>query len=268
MRILPNNQITCIIPTFKNTKGLIKLILYLRNLPCQIIVIDNQPTREKKRFFKKNNIQLYLPQTRNLGFSASINKGALSAKSNWLVILNDDIETTDKAVFQKLVHYAKEHNLSATAPILVKPNGQIENRGYRVLPIGRIELLSDPQTPSARRHIDGLTAACLLIKKSTFDALGGFDERFFAYLEDVDLFLRIKKRGDKFGICDDIQVIHHHMSTSSGMNNFKQKQDFKNWIRLIMKHWDRKTLIAYFPLIILERLRNISGIIKKTFIIV
>lgn len=267
MPTLSKYSITCIIPTLNNAKGLMKLMLFLRNLPFEIIVVDNQPTVEKKRFFKKNNMLLYLPQTRNLGFSASINKGALSAKSDWLAILNDDIDIIDRAVFQRLMRYARKHDLSAVAPLLIKPTGEIENRGYRILPQGKVELITNSPSLKINQQIDGLTAACLLIKKSAFDALGGFDERFFAYLEDVDLFLRLKKRGDKFGICDDISVIHHHMSTSSRMGNFKQKQDFKNWIRLIMKHWDRKTLITYLPLIILERLRNVSGIIKKTLIL-
>ncbi|HLD26637.1 MAG TPA: glycosyltransferase family 2 protein [Patescibacteria group bacterium] len=265
MHKVPNSQITCIIPTFTNTKGLITLVSFLRKIDCYIVIIDNDSTQEKKDFFKPlENHVAYLPQKENKGFSASINKGTEYAQNEWLAILNDDIEINDQALFNKLINYAQKNNLCATTPVLVKPNGKVENYGYQVLPWGKIKLIThyDPLHTNSD-YLDGLTAACLLIKTEIFKKIGGFDERFFAYLEDVDLFLRLKKKGKKFGVCGTISVVHNHMTTSIHMGNFKQKQDFKNWIRIIIKHWDRKTVVKNFPSIFIERLRNISGIIKQ-----
>lgn len=249
--------LSCIIPTFTNTTGLKKLVLFLKKLGYPLIVVDNHPTAEKKLLFSNHDI--YLPQRQNLGFSMSINRAVPLSKTDWIAILNDDIEITDNHLFEKLLACALKNRYIAAAPLLKNPSGGIENAGYRVLPIGRVKLVN-----ANEQTIDGLTAACLIIKKTTFDKIGGFDERFFAYLEDVDLFLRLKKQGQRFGVCGQTEVIHNHMTTSSKMGNFKQKQDLKNWLLLIIKHWDKKTLFSYFPQIIIERFRNLSGLIKAT----
>lgn len=172
-----------------------------------------------------------MPQKKNLGFAAAVNLAAKKARTPWLVILNDDLQIKDPKTFSKMLKFAKKHNLSAVSPVLKTPKGEIENMGYRVLPFGKVELVKEIEG-----NIDGLSATCLLIKRQVFEKAGGFDKRFFAYLEDVDLFLRLKKRGEKFGICPDTEIIHYHMTTSSNMGVFKQKQDFKNWILLISKN--------------------------------
>jgi GT2 family glycosyltransferase len=94
-----------------------------------------------------------------------------------------------------------------------------------------------------------------------FEKLGKFDEKFFAYLEDVDFFLRFKKAGFKFGIAD-VEVLHKHMTTTRTMGNFKAHQDMINWWRLYFKHPEKFRLDLSF---IVERLRNVSGYLKATF---
>lgn len=248
-----------VIPTYTNISGLRKLILTLSSMGIPSIIVDNQPTQEKKDMAKKYSA-LYLPQHTNRGFGMACNRGVKQANSQWIAILNDDIEIQNKRLFERLLEYAQENNFIAVSPVLKKPNGNIENLGYKVLPIGRVELI----TNVTRGELDGLTAACLLIKKAAFLLVGGFDERFFAYLEDVDLFLKLKKRGKKFGICLEEEVIHNHMTTSSKMGNFKEMQDVKNWYLVIFNNWNAKTIIKHFPSILLERIRNLSGLVKKT----
>ena len=111
--------------------------------------------------------------------------------------------------------------------------------------------------------IDGLTAACLLVKTSVFKKLKGFDEKFFAYLEDVDFFLRLASlaQDKSFGIAYNIEVLHNHMATTKTMGNFKARKDMVNWWRLYFKHKDKFRFNFAF---IVERLRNISGYIKAS----
>jgi len=275
-----------IIPTFTNTTGLLVLLSQLSDYEGQVIVVDNKPSDEKNKGIlgldsrlRGNDKVLYLPQTKNLGFAKGVNTGAKHATGEWLAILNDDIVLPSSNTLLQLISYADKKKWDAVSPVLKKPDGKIENYGYTVLPIGKVELNvknyrldsrlrgNDAKGRSGQaldsRYLDGITAACLLIKKSVFDEMKGFDESFFAYLEDVDLFLRIKKAGYSFGICPDIAVIHNHMSTSSKMGWFKEKQDFINWFRVIGKNWGIKKIILYFPGIVLERLRNMSGLMKK-----
>lgn len=268
------NTLSIIIPTLSNTKGLKKLLLYLNRFPYQIIVVDNQPNEEKKQWIKKlkNDHLVYLPQPKNQGFAKAINLGVEKARGEWLLFLNDDIQFQVKKLklkiqnfenpFLELIRFAKKNNLIAVSPILINPDGSIENFGYQVLPYGKINLVKQLEDLNVE-GLDGLTAACLLMKKSIFKKLGGFDERFFAYLEDVDIFLTLKEKGYRFGLHQDFFVLHEHMKTGKTLGWFKNWLDFKNWILLIIKHpkkfkWNHQLFI--------ERLKNLWGIIKTVFI--
>ena len=148
--------------------------------------------KKKKLFLKKYQGKLkknfiYLPQKKNLGFASSINLGAKYAKGDWLLVLNDDIEfevkniKNPKDILEKLIAYGEKNSLDALTPILINPDGSYENLGYRVLPYGKVKLIKNL---NEKLDFDGITAACLLVKKEIFNKLTGFDESFFAYLED------------------------------------------------------------------------------------
>ncbi len=260
-------SLSIIIPTLNNVKGLKNLLTYFKDKPYKVVVIDNKPTNEKKQlieFFGSRVNELtslnYLSQKRNLGFAGSINLGAKFVKTKWLLILNDDIEFENDQLINQLYTYAENKKFDALSPILVNLNGEVENLGYKILSYGKVNLVKE-LTGSRVNELDGLTAACLLVKTSVFKRLKGFDESFFAYLEDVDFFLRFKKAGYRMAIYEDIKVFHNHMTTSKTMGNFKARQDMINWWRLYFKHRDRfKFDIAF----VVERLRNFSGYVRAT----
>ena len=281
----PPKIIQAIIPTFSHDTGLEKILQDLKSqiLPSEysleITVMDNQPRDQKKILCQNlamNDQHLaidYQPQKENLGFAKAINRAVLP-QAKWLWILNDDIEIESSHFLEKMLAKADQEKWSAITPLLVNPTKKIENIGYFVLPRGKVELNFDEkiyqsQSESrdifARDSLAGLTAACLLIKKSAFEQVGGFDESFFAYLEDVDLFLRLKKAGFAFGVDTSVQVIHQHQTTSHKMGNFKQKQDWKNWQKVVAKNWSEEMKRRYFWQILVERGRNLSGVIKSSW---
>ena len=237
-------KLTVIIPTLSNVNGLKYLLNYFRDKPYELIVIDN-----KKK---------------NFGFAGGVNKGARNVKTKWMLVLNDDVEFSKNKkqdTIQRLMNFAEEKKLDAVTPVLRNPDGGIENLGYNLLPIGKIVLVKEFSIFNFQfSKIDGITAACLLIKTSVFKKLEGFDDSFFAYLEDVDFFLRFKKAGYKMGIAD-VEVLHNHMITAKTMGNFKARQDMFNWWRLYFKHPNKFELNLAF---IIERLRNFSGFIKAS----
>lgn len=236
------NKVSVVIPTINNVSGMEYLLNYFKDKPYKIIVIDNKKI--------------------NLGFAGGVNKGAKLVTSDWLLVLNDDVEFEGDPI-KELIIEAEKNKLDALSPILVNPNGEVENYGYKLLPIGRIKLVNPTSLKLlGASELDGLTAACLLIKTEVFKKLGGFDESFFAYLEDVDFFLRFKKAGYKMAMSKNIKVLHNHMTTSKTMGNFKSRQDMVNWWRLYFKHREKFNFNFQY---ILERLRNISGYFEATF---
>jgi len=259
-------MLSAIIPTYTNDYGLFKLISQLKKIKdIEILIVDNKPNDEKRKKLKNFT---YLPQQKNLGFTKAVNLASKKAKGEWLLILNDDIEEVTENLINKMLTFAKKNHFDAVCPVLKKKTGEVENYGYKVLPNGRVQLITSKPVTSNHQlvtsnKIDGLTAACLFIKKQVFEKIGGFDESFFAYLEDVDLFLRLKKKGFRFALNPNVFVIHNHLTTSSKMGFFKEKQDFVNWIRVIIKNWGIKKIILHLPGILIERGRNLSGLIKK-----
>ncbi|MEK7633698.1 MAG: glycosyltransferase [Patescibacteria group bacterium] len=248
-------NLSVIIPTLNNVKGLKYLLNYFKDKPYKIVVVDN-----KKK---------------NLGFAGGVNKGAKKIRTKWMLILNDDIEFYEDVSINRLIEFAEEKKLDAVSPILVNPNGEVENYGYKVLPYGKIKLVKSVGSVESA-NLNGLTAACLLVKTKVFRKLKGFDKSFFAYLEDVDFFLRLSAsrriaqdksfdsahQNKSFGIAYDVKVLHNHMMTTRTMGNFKARQDMINWWRLYFKHKDRFKFNFQF---IAERLKNISGFLKVTF---
>lgn len=259
------DNLTVIIPTLSNDVGLYYLLKKLGNY--HLIVIDNLPSNEKMNACSAHSNCRYMPQQKNQGFARAINLAFGFVQTDWICILNDDIEFIGAPPLSRLISVARKNQWSAISPILAKKNKEIENLGYQVLPTGKTKLIYPKDVGSSPNQtvLDGLTAASLLIESATFRAVGGFDNRFFAYLEDVDLFLRLKTKGFHFGVDTSSTVIHNHMTTSSKMNNFKARMDLRNWCYLILNNWGISLLIRHFLGIIIERLRNLSGYLKVTF---
>lgn len=254
--------ISFVIPTYTNDKGLFNLVKSIKKTGSKIIIVDNLPTLRKKEL-TNDELITYLPQDKNIGFSRAVNRGVKEIKTPYFVILNDDIEIKNAKVFIELLNFATKNNLKAVSPILKTVLGNIENIGYHILPEGKIELIKNLKTYQnylRENKLDGLTAACLLFEIKSFKAVGEFDESLFAYLEDVELFIRMKIRGLKFAVNTLLEVTHQHQTTSEKMGNFKEKQDLKNWIKIIVKHpkiFPKNNLKLY-----VERLKNLSGYLK------
>ena len=265
------HNISFVIPTLNNTDGLKDLLMDLSKIysGMHVVIVNNR----KSSLHDSVDIAAYklqivvLDQGRNTGFAKACNDGAKTSRELWdsqyLIFLNDDIRFTTEWL-SDCIDSLKNKKWFATTPVLKKPDGTVENMGYKVLPQGKIELKFQA-IGSMLQGIDGLTAAALVINSRDFFLMKGFDERFFAYLEDVDLFLRAKKNGKKFGTTTDAFVIHQGQGTSSSMKVMKAWLDVKNWYLLIYKHWKREDYLKHGVDIATERLRNISGLLKSFF---
>lgn len=256
-----------IIPTLSNRDGLAQVLEDINlHYPVAHVIIVNNGSAPIDTPQATESLQIItLDQHRNTGFAKACNDGAQIARDHFgaehLVFLNDDVRFSSGWVDEciKMMHAKKWF---ATTPLLKKPDGTLENIGYNVLPQGKVELKFLTQG-TRLQDLDGLTAAALVMITDDFFSLKGFDERFFAYLEDVDLFMTAKEKGKKFGTTSSVSVVHHGQATSSTMSTTKAWLDTKNWYLLIAKHWSRDMITKHAGAILLERLRNISGLIKS-----
>jgi hypothetical protein len=150
-----------------------------------------------------------LEQNRNLGFGAANNLAAAAAVGESLLLLNADAWLEEGALELLAARLASHHHNGLAAPRLLYPDGRLQfawspERGV----VGEaLQQLRNPHESSSWAHgrlarvlsrLAGrrwYTAACVLVRTDAFREIGGFDERFFMYFEDVDLCVRLEAAG-------------------------------------------------------------------------
>lgn len=151
----------------------------------------------------------------NLGFGGGCNRGVRASRGEYVVLLNDDTEVED-GWLDALVDTADRHPEAGAVGSRVRdPYGKLQEAGGILWRDGSIwhvgRLVSDTTTRYRHvRRVDYCSACSLLIRRSTWDAVGGFDEKFFpGYYEDLDLCLNIAALGQSILYQPRARLMHH-----------------------------------------------------------
>jgi len=278
-----------VIPTYNGVKLLAETLPHtisaLKNFDnCEIIIVDNGSQDNTKDLIESKFPKVHvLSLDKNYGFTKAVNEAVREAKGNYIFILNNDC-IVEKDTVQLLLDFLEDHSeYVATQPVVLENVASFAGRGnigYIVdLKKGKANLVTSYKLPASmagRRvtslnednifksgKVYGLSATCLLIRKNVFLKIGMFDKTFHSYLEDVDLFIRLAKKGHLYAPCLEAVAYHKHMATSSKMGAYKKWRDFTNWIRIILKNYPWWFILQHLPSLFLERLRNFSGYLKK-----
>lgn len=208
--------VSCLNSIVKNTKG----------IKYEIVVIDNASEDGSFQELKnlRNNEQRNLKiikNKRNLGFAAGNNQGWKVAKGKYILFLNTDAEILDNTL-SEMVHWMnKNQDVGVASCMLKSKNGLIQPTGgyfptilsvfswMTIQDFPFVDKIIKPFHPlhgrsffsrgeefyKIKKELDWVTGAFLLTRLSILKEVGGWDETYFMYLEDVDLCYRIKKRG-------------------------------------------------------------------------
>ena len=201
-------------------------------------------------------------------FAAKVNLGIKQSKGKYIFLLNDDV-VLGEGYIKTLVSFIIEDSLSAVCHGLIfdKDGNDVENAGAFLEPKGKILLIknaSNLNDSKAKGLIPIYTATATLYDRNSFEKVGLFDESFGSYLEDVDWSIRAFKMGIKGAVVQDASCRHIGQATSAKMGNYKARMDAKNWWLIVTKYYYRSFWKNQWYKILLERLRNLSGLIKET----
>jgi GT2 family glycosyltransferase len=191
----------------------------------EIILVDNA-----SRDGSVERVKQLLPQVNvlllenNVGFGRANNAGARAAQGKYLLFLNSDTIIRED-MLTPLVSFLEEHESAAVVgPKLLNPDGTIQ-LSYGNEP----GILGEAQSKQCRRkleskhphvrqsieqkllrqqEVDWLTGAAMLVRRSVFDSLGGFDEDYFMYFEDADFCTRVRKAEYKVVYFPETSLIH------------------------------------------------------------
>lgn len=241
----------------------------------EIILVDNASIDDSIDIFSQLTTNLHtsiILNPKNYGFAKAINIGITKAKYDYIIVCNNDIKF-DSNWFKEITKAitTRPKYASYFGLVLNKDGSLIESTGLKYYWRGKAKNIGNglPYTKELKNQstsipIWGASASLVVYKKNIIQRLGGFDENFFAYEEDVDLAFRLNKFGYKTLFIPKAISYHLGGATSGKMGNFRAKMDAKNWIFLIVKNYSLKQILKYFPQIVEERLRNFSGLCKQT----
>jgi len=186
----------------------------------ELIVVDNDST-DGTRDVLRDSIEgaRVIESPRNLGFGVGNDLAAMHARGEYLCLLNSDAVVPEHWL-EPLLERFDDPRVGAVVPLYVFPDGTLQEAGSVVEADGRVVALGvrgdsdDPRWRFARTVTYG-SAACLLVRRSVFQALGGFDPVYgIAYYEDVDLALRLASMSLRIVVEPAVKVVHAQGASS------------------------------------------------------
>ena len=239
------------------------------HLEKEIIVVDNASTDGSLEMLNKFNWVKLINNKHNLGYAAANNSGLKQARGEYILFLNSDTKIFPHTL-STMIDFMDQHPDVGISTCRVElPSGQIDPASHRGFPtpwnaltyfLGLEKLLPKTKFFSGYHQswkdmtqvhdIDSPAGAFFLTRKSILDQIGGFDNQFFMYAEDLDLSLRIKQAGWKIMYVPLTKIIHHKKqsgrASSHSLTRLRTQQHFFTTMKLFYnKHYQRQ----YSPLV-------------------
>lgn len=208
-----------------------------------VTVVDNGSSDGSRELVQSDHPWTELIQSdENLGFGRAVNLVAERSDSTWLAAANADTELTPGALETLLRAGEEQPTAGAIAPRLILPDGSVQHSVHRfpspglaaVFGIGAYRLsprlgdrlcIDGYWNSDRRREVDWARGAFLLLRRQSFDQVGGFDEAQWLYAEDIDLAWRLKRAGFSVNYEPDAAVRHVlHASTRQAFDDFERDQ--------------------------------------------
>jgi len=264
------NQVAVVILNFKVKALTLKCIDSVKNSDfkdLEIIVVDNDSGDGIGQDLKKDSTIKFIQNNKNSGFSGGNNLGiqqALKDQSEYILILNPDT-TVDQKAIGILVKKMKQYDTDIVCPkiyfddkktiwyaggLFDKANVLGSHRGVDEEDKGQYD--QDSET-------DGITGAALMIKREVFEKIGLFDDRYFLYYEDSDLYFRAKQANFKIMYIADAKVYHKNAQSTGLGSPIQDYYITRNRMIFAGKFLSLRTRFALFR----EGLRNFRSPVKR-----
>lgn len=237
-------------------KFLPSVVSYSTNQGCQVIVADNGSTDDSLSFLSSSYPtvqQIYLDQ--NYGFAEGYNKALKQVDAEYYLLLNSDVEVIPDWLTPLLDYMDSNKHTAVCMPKVLSYNEQhkfeyagaaggfIDKYGY---PFCRGRILSTTEEDNGQynniQNILWASGACMLLRSSVFWQAGGFDESFFAHMEEIDLCWRIKRLGYEIVCIPKSTVFHLGGGTLSYNNPRKLYYNHRNNLYMLYKNLPEKHL--------------------------
>lgn len=257
---ITQNCLDSIFKSLKNSK-----------IDYETIVVDNASTDESGEMlesYKVHQVLKVIKNNENLGFARANNQAIKLAEGKYILFLNSDIVVLNDAI-EKLYNFYQqnEKTINFLGGKLLNENltPQPSAGPFYTLPVvfGALFLRGDywgltRYSPNKTKEVDWVSGACIFTKKKYFEKIGGFDEKIFMYMEEIDLLYRAKKAGFRVFFYPEAKFIHLG-SASSGGRTYPILQVYRGLSYFYRKHYN--TPISIFLLKFMLQLKAVISLL-------
>ena len=200
----------------------------------EVIVVDNNSTDGTIEYLSTITEKVKVIKNKeNLGFAKASNQGAKKSLGEYLVFLNNDTEVQSEWLTTLHDVIEQDKSVAAVGSKMLFPNNKIQHAGVIIVDDQKLQdplmakhnyYKKNSNHPKANEisTYQALTAACLLVRRSAFETVEGFDEQYWNGYEDIDLCFKLQKRGWLL-IYEPKSVVIHYES-QSGPERFSRVQ--------------------------------------------
>jgi len=203
----------------------------------EIILVDNCSTDDSVEFVKNNYPStIIIKLEKNHGFAYPNNVGAKNAKGELLLFLNNDTKAKSEFLESMVNELENDPKVAICQSMLLTPKGEVDSSGDFIDKIGIC--YSSKEKIEKTRNVLSAKGAAMLIRKEIFEKLGGFDEKFFASFEDVDLGWRTWILGYKVVVIPQSIVYHIGGSTVKKLKDELTFHGYKNQLAMKITNFE------------------------------
>ena len=250
-------NLTVIIPHYNGKHYLKECLDSIKNqgISLEVIIVDNGSQDRSQEYIKESYSEFTLIENReNLGFAVAVNQGINASKGDYIFLLNNDVKLGPKCIDNLIKCLEEDEKIFSAASCMMQyeDKSKLDDAGDEYNLLGWTKKAGEGKSPQKypeKRDIFSSCAGAALYRRSILEEIRCFDEKFFAYMEDVDLGYRARIQGYRNVYCPEAVVYHHgSRTTGSRYNQFKIRLAARNNIYVPYKNmpWPQLLLNSHF----------------------
>jgi GT2 family glycosyltransferase len=238
-------------------KCLSSLYETLQGIDYEIVVVDNASMDGSTAMVRHSFPEVRIIENReNLGFARANNQAMAVSKGQYFLLFNSDAFATPGAI-QSLVNLAKvQPDIGVVGPQLLNLDGSFQ-ASHTPFPTLRQEFLMltglgrllvsrwypsrGPEENRGPQVVDYVEGACMLVRRKVFEELGGLDEGYFMYVEEVDWCYTMKQAGWQVWYQPAAKVFHVGSGSSKHRRAEREADLYRSRVQFFRKHYDDRT---------------------------
>lgn len=221
----------------RHLENCLKSLMAIDYKKFEVILVDNNSTDDSIEFVKSNYPSVTLLKLdKNYGFAEPNNKGTKIAKGNYFLFLNNDTIVDPNFISEMVKVLENDSKIGICQSLLLKPDGTIDSSGDFIDEIGVV--YNSKKQVEQVREISSARGAAMMVKRSVFEKIGGFDEKFFVSFEDVDFCWRAWIMGYRIVLVPKSVVYHGVGQTIQKLKSDIEFHGLKNQISIKITNFE------------------------------